>query len=105
MNNNDLVAGLYGKFAAGDIATVVGMFATDTHWHEAESNPYQPSGEAFVGPDAVVRNLLAKLGEDWSEFTVQPASIDATGPGGTKVPPPRHSAWTHRPPSSLRRRT
>jgi ketosteroid isomerase-like protein len=48
-------------------------------WHEAESNPYMPSGEAWVGPDAVVANLFMKLGEDWAGFTVTPIAFRDAG--------------------------
>jgi ketosteroid isomerase-like protein len=49
------------------------------HWHEAESNPYMPSGEAWVGPDAVLVNLFARLGEEWDGFTVSPVSFHDAG--------------------------
>jgi hypothetical protein len=27
-------------------------------WHEAEGNPYMPSGEPWIGPEAVLNNLF-----------------------------------------------
>ena len=38
-----------------------------------------PSGEAWVGPDAVVSNLFVRLGEDWESFTVTPHSYHDAG--------------------------
>jgi ketosteroid isomerase-like protein len=51
----------------------------EIRWHEAEGNPYMPSGEAWVGPDAVVNNLFVKLGEDWDPFVVHPRSFHDAG--------------------------
>jgi hypothetical protein len=36
---------------------VLGAVDPAIEWSEAERNPYQPSGKAWKGPDAVVRNL------------------------------------------------
>jgi ketosteroid isomerase-like protein len=47
-------------------------------WHQAEGNPYMPSGEAWVGPDAVL-NLFMKLGSEWDGFTVHPRSFHDAG--------------------------
>ena len=44
----------------------------DVHWSEAEGNPYQMSGKAWVGQDAIVQNLFMKLGTEWDAFTVHP---------------------------------
>lgn len=53
--------------------------SSDIHWHEAESNPYMPSGEAWVGPDAVLNNLFLKLGAEWDGFAVHPKSFHDAG--------------------------
>jgi len=49
------------------------------HWHEAEGNPYMPSGEAWVGPDAVLNNLFMKLANEWDGFTVHPQTFYDAG--------------------------
>ena len=46
---------------------------------EAESNPYRPSGEAWVGPDAVLNNLFMRLGAEWDGFAVHPKSFHGAG--------------------------
>lgn len=79
MSGAELLASLYDAFGRGDVPTVLGAMDPQIHWHEAESNPYMPSGEAWVGPDAVLNNLFMKLGEDWDEFTVHPASFHDAG--------------------------
>jgi len=51
----------------------------EIRWHEAEGNPYMPSGEAFIGPDAVVNQLFARLGEEWDGFEVRTKSFYDAG--------------------------
>ena len=75
----ELVRGLYGAFAQGDVGTVVGGMDANIHWREAEGNPYQPSGAAWVGPDAIVENLFMKLGSEWDGFAVHPQQYHDAG--------------------------
>ncbi|MBM4188779.1 MAG: nuclear transport factor 2 family protein [Gemmatimonadetes bacterium] len=79
MDNVNLLKNLYAAFGRGDIPTVLGAMSQDIHWHEAESNPYMPSGEALVGADAVLNNLFMKLGADWDGFAVHPKSFHDAG--------------------------
>jgi uncharacterized protein len=48
-------------------------------WHQAESNPYMPSGEAFVGPNAVMNNVFMRLGGEWDGFSVHPETCYGAG--------------------------
>ncbi len=75
----EIVASLYEAFGQGDLPTVLGMLDPSISWHEAEGNPYQPTGDGWIGPDAVVSNLFEKLGEDWSEFVVNPSLYHDSG--------------------------
>lgn len=80
MDNVGLLKNLYDAFGRGDIPTVLEAMSTDIRWHQAESNPYRPSGEAWVGPDAVLNNLFMRIGTEWDGFTVHPKSFhDADG--------------------------
>lgn len=72
MDNVTLMKSLYEAFGRGDIPTVLGGMSPDIHWHQAEGNPYMPSGEAWVGPDAIVNKLFVRLGSEWDAFTVHP---------------------------------
>lgn len=74
-----LMANLYDAFGRGEMPAVLGAMDPKIHWHEAEGNPYMPSGEAWVGPDAIVANLFVKLAEEWDGFTVHPASYHDAG--------------------------
>jgi ketosteroid isomerase-like protein len=51
----------------------------DVRWAEAESNPYMPSGEAWVGPNAILESLFMRLGAEWDTFAVHPRTFHAAG--------------------------
>ena len=44
MDNVGILKRLYDAFGRGDIPNVLGAMSPDIHWHEAEGNPYMPSG-------------------------------------------------------------
>ncbi|MGE0594628.1 MAG: nuclear transport factor 2 family protein [Vicinamibacterales bacterium] len=79
MDNVKVLKNLYEAFGRGDVPTVLGVMSPDIRWHEAESNPYRPSGEPWVGPDAVLTNLFMKLGTEWDGFSVHPTSFHGAG--------------------------
>ena len=79
MDNVSLLKSLYDAFSRGDMPTVLGAMSPEIKWHEAESNPYRPSGEAWVGPNAVLNNLFVKLGTDWDGFAVHPKTFHGAG--------------------------
>ena len=79
MSSSEVVASLYAAFGSGDLPTVLGLMDSEIQWHEAEGSPYMPSGEAWVGPDAVVSNLFVRMGEDWNGFAVHPGSYHDAG--------------------------
>lgn len=66
---------LYGAFARGDIPTVLAAFDPRIEWISAEGAPYPGT---FVGPDAVLTNIFARLGGEWDGFRAEPAEyLDA----------------------------
>jgi ketosteroid isomerase-like protein len=79
MDNVHLLKGLYAAFGRGDVPTVLATMSPEIRWYEAEGNPYMPSGEAWVGPDAIVNNLFMKLAKEWDAFTVHPKSFYDAG--------------------------
>ena len=78
MDNVSLLKGLYDAFGRGDIPTVLGAMGPGIKWYESESNPYMASGEAWVGPDAVL-NLFMKLGGEWDRFSIHPKTFHGAG--------------------------
>ena len=61
-----LVQSFYTALAHGDVPGVLGLLDDKVHWTEAERFPYY-SG-TWVGPQAVLDNLLKRLAEDWESF-------------------------------------
>ncbi len=66
--NVDLLKQLYGAFAKGDVAAVLGAMDEKIEWLEPESLPYDDQ----IGPQAIAENVFARLPQDFSEFTVTP---------------------------------
>jgi len=79
MSGTEIMTGLYEAFGRGDVEAVLGAMDPQIHWYEAESNPYMPSGEPWIGPDAVLNNLFMRLGDDWDGFTVTPSAFHDAG--------------------------
>jgi hypothetical protein len=79
MSNVRLVQDVYAAFGRGDIPSVLGAFDAKIEWREAEGNPYQPSGKAWVGPQAILQNLFSRLGAEWADFKVHPSSFHDAG--------------------------
>lgn len=73
------VRGVYEAFAQGDVPAVLAGMDANIEWREAESNPYEPSGAAWIGPDAIVNNLFMKLATEWDGFAVHPQQYHDAG--------------------------
>jgi ketosteroid isomerase-like protein len=69
--NVALVRGVYDAFARGDIAAVLGAMSPGIVWEEAENFPYA-DGNPYVGPDAIVAGIFARLGGEWDGFAAVP---------------------------------
>jgi ketosteroid isomerase-like protein len=74
--NTEIIRSVYTAFATGDVPGVVGAFDADIRWTEAEGFPY---GGTYVGPDAVVTNVFARLGSEWEGFAAVPHAFVAEG--------------------------
>ena len=72
--NVDLIRGIYDAFAAGDIAAVLARMSPDMVWNEAENFPYA-DGNPYVGPDAILAGVFARLGGEWDGFAAIPDEI------------------------------
>jgi ketosteroid isomerase-like protein len=79
VSNVQFVKSVYDDFGKGDIPAVLAAMAPDIEWREAEGNPYQPSGNPWIGADAIMQNLFMKLGADWDRFTVTPRAFHDAG--------------------------
>lgn len=74
----EAVETVYAGFAAGDIALATSVMAADIDWREAQGNPYADKNP-YIGPDAVVTGLFARLGGEWEGFTAAPEEFVTEG--------------------------
>jgi ketosteroid isomerase-like protein len=79
MSNVQLARDIYAAFGRGDIPTVLAAFHPEIEWRQAEGNPYQPDGAAWVGPQAVLDKLFMRLGSEWEGFTVTVRTLHDAG--------------------------
>jgi ketosteroid isomerase-like protein len=74
--NVEFVKGVYGAFSRGDVPAVLGAFADDIEWFEAEGMPY---GGLHRGPEAVAQNVFGPITEDVEGFAVTPEQLIGSG--------------------------
>jgi ketosteroid isomerase-like protein len=79
METIELVKTVYTSFERGDIPGATSVMDEAIEWSEAEGNPYSPTGAPFVGPDAVVSELFARLATEWDGFAVHPEVFHDVG--------------------------
>jgi uncharacterized protein len=79
MSNIPFAWHIYAAFGRGDIPAVLAAFHPDVRWREAEGNPYQPDGAAWVGPQAVLEKLFQRIGAEWDGFTVHVRALHDAG--------------------------
>ncbi|MCX6466580.1 MAG: nuclear transport factor 2 family protein [Pseudonocardiales bacterium] len=62
----------YQAFTRRDIAAVVALLDPQVAWTEAAGSAYAGT---HVGPDAVVQDVFARIGEDWTSFVPTPSEF------------------------------
>ena len=67
--NVAVVRGIYDAFGSGDVPAVLGAMSPDIVWNEAENFPLA-DGNPYVGPDAILNGVFARLGADWDGFAL-----------------------------------
>jgi ketosteroid isomerase-like protein len=72
----ELVKGVYGAFARGDVPAVLGAFADDIEWYEAEGMPY---GGLHHGGDAVAQKVFGPITEDIDGFALVTGEFIGSG--------------------------
>jgi ketosteroid isomerase-like protein len=73
-----LVRSLYDAFAKGDVPFVLGLFSPELVWNDAENFIYA-DGNPYVGPQAVLEGVFARLGSEWDGFSATPEEIVGSG--------------------------
>jgi ketosteroid isomerase-like protein len=79
VGNVQMMRDLYAALGRGDMPAVLGAMDPGIEWREAEGNPYEPGGKAWLGPDAVVQNLFMRLATEWDGFTVHAGEFHDAG--------------------------
>ncbi len=74
----DIVRIVYKGFAAGDMGMVTSVMSPDIIWNEAEGNPYADLNP-YVGPDAILSGVFARIGGQWTGFTAVPSEFVTEG--------------------------
>jgi hypothetical protein len=77
-DNATTIRGIYEAFARGDVPAVLGALHEQVEWNEAEHVTYWPGG-AFVGPQAVVTGVFARIIQDIPNFSIDVRRIVAAG--------------------------
>jgi uncharacterized protein len=72
----EVIMGAYAAFAEGDVPGVLGTFAEDIEWYEAEGMPY---GGLHRGGEAVAQQVFGPLTEDVEDFAVTPKEFMSSG--------------------------
>jgi len=67
--NVGIIDGIYKSFNAGDIPAVLAVLDDNVEWIEAEGNAYA-DGNPYIGPDAVLNGVFARVGADYEYFNV-----------------------------------
>ena len=79
MSNIQFAKDMYAAFGRGDIPTVLAGFDPQVEWRQAEGNPYQQDGSAWIGPQAVLEKLFMRIGSEWEGFTVHLRTLHDAG--------------------------
>ena len=80
VDNVAVVRGVYEAFAKGDVSKLLEVLDEKIEWHEAEHVTYWPGG-AFIGPQAVLEGVIARIPNDFDGFSIDVERI--TGSGNT----------------------
>jgi uncharacterized protein len=74
--NVEFVKSTYEAFGRGDVPAVLGAFAEDIEWFEAEGLPY---GGLHRGRDAVAQDVFGPITEDVEGFAITPEEVIGSG--------------------------
>ena len=69
--NVSLVKSIYHAFGTGDVPAVIAAMSPEIEWNEAENFPYA-DGNPYIGPEAILGGVFARLASEWDGFHVEP---------------------------------
>jgi ketosteroid isomerase-like protein len=77
-DNALIIHGMYEALARGDVPALLGTLHEQAEWNEAEHFTYWP-GHAFIGPQAVLTGVIARIPQDLDGFGIDLRRIVAAG--------------------------
>ncbi|SRR6266511_3245670 len=77
-DNVAVVRSVYEAFGKGDIQKVLALLDDRVEWNEAEHFTYWPGGP-FIGPQAIVDGVFARIPKDFDGFRVDVRRIVSGG--------------------------
>jgi ketosteroid isomerase-like protein len=77
-DNAAVVRGVYEAFGKGDVSKLLDVLDPKVEWYEAEHVTYWPGG-AFIGPQAVLEGVLARIPQDFDGLTIDVKRIVGLG--------------------------
>ncbi len=72
--NVKLIQSMYDAFSRGDVPAVLGVMDPGIVWNEAENNAYA-DGNPYVGPEAILNGVFARIVSEWDGFKVVPTEL------------------------------
>lgn len=72
--NKKTIEGMYEAFGRGDVPFIIGALDPDVEWWEAENFIYADKNP-YVGPQAVLLGVFARIANEWEGFTVTPIEV------------------------------
>ncbi|MTE27878.1 nuclear transport factor 2 family protein [Winogradskyella ouciana] len=73
-DNASIINSVYELFSKGDIPAVLALMDDEIVWNEAESNSLA-DGNPYIGPDAVLNGVFARIGERYKSFTLKDVKL------------------------------
>lgn len=73
-DNVAVIRRIYQGFSTGDIPAALGAMDPGIVWNEAENSPYA-DGNPYIGPQAVLDGVFARIGGEWDGFGVDIAEL------------------------------
>jgi len=71
------VLALYDAFGKREIPKAMELMADDIMWNVAEGFPYA-DGNPYVGGEAIINGVFARIGADWSRWKLHKERVFAT---------------------------
>ena len=72
--NVNVIRSMYEAFAKGDVPAILAVLDPHVQWCEAENFIYA-DGNPYIGPDAVLRGVFMRIGDQWDGFAVSPKEL------------------------------